>query len=61
MSILSTISHYAHEFAEARTRYLTERTIRALPFELQKDIGWPEASGSRSVGNAGVGTWAGSK
>ena len=61
MSIISTISHYAHEFTAARTRYLTERTIRSLPFELQKDIGWPEVPGSRAASNLGVGSWAGGK
>lgn len=43
MSILSTISRLAHEYSEARTRYVTERSINALPTELQKDIGWPGA------------------
>ena len=33
----------AAEFSAARARYQTERTIRSLPFELQKDIGWPDA------------------
>ena len=42
MSILSTISRLAHEYSEARARYITERSISALPIELQKDIGWPE-------------------
>lgn len=60
MSILSTISHYAHEFSAARTRYLTERAIGSLPIELQKDIGWPELTGPR--GNEhGAGSWAGGK
>lgn len=40
MSILSAISHYAAELREARARYQTERQISALPFEVQKDIGW---------------------
>ena len=39
MSILSTISRLAQEYSEARVRYLTERSINALPLELQKDIG----------------------
>jgi hypothetical protein len=47
MSILSSISRLAHEYAQARSRYLTERSIRSLPIELQKDIGWPDAYESR--------------
>ena len=43
MSILSTIGRLAAEYSEARARYLTERSIQALPIELQKDIGWPDA------------------
>ena len=46
MSIISTIERIASEFTAARTRQQTERAIRSLPFELQKDIGWPEAVGS---------------
>lgn len=58
MSILSTIGRIATEFNAARTRYQTERQIRSLPFELQKDIGWPEIYESKTgyrVGRAGEG------
>lgn len=48
MSILSTLGRLATEFSAARTRYQTERSIRSLPFELQKDIGWPETSDSKT-------------
>lgn len=41
MSLFSAISHLAREFQSARSRYLTEREIGALPHEIQKDIGWP--------------------
>jgi hypothetical protein len=47
MSILSTISRLAHEYSQARSRYLTERSISSLPIELQKDIGWPDTYESR--------------
>ena len=47
MSILSTIGRLAAEYSEARARYLTERSIHALPIELQKDIGWPDAYETR--------------
>ncbi|MEJ6784514.1 hypothetical protein [Aminobacter sp. Piv2-1] len=48
MTILSTIGRLATEFNAARARYLTERSIRSLPLELQKDIGWPEAADFRT-------------
>lgn len=48
MSILSTIGRITNEFSAARARHQTERTIRALPLELQKDIGWPEAIDSKT-------------
>ena len=47
MSILSTISRLTHEYSQARSRYLTERSISSLPVELQKDIGWPDTYESR--------------
>jgi len=46
MSILSSIGRIAAEFSAARARHHTERTIRSLPIELQKDIGWPDAFNS---------------
>lgn len=41
MSVLSAISHFARDFRAARARYLTERQISSLPYEVRKDIGWP--------------------
>jgi hypothetical protein len=61
MSILSSIGRIATEFSAARARYQTERAIRSLPIELQKDIGWPEAADTRTSTRHGVGTWAGAK
>ena len=61
MSILLSIGRIATEFKAARSRYQTERAIRSLPVELQKDIGWPEAADNRASGPLGVGSWAGSK
>jgi hypothetical protein len=43
MSILLSIGRIATEYSAARAYYRTERAIRALPPELRKDIGWPEA------------------
>jgi hypothetical protein len=61
MSILSTIGRIATEFAASRARHQTERAIRSLPIEIQKDIGWPETYERRTGVRRGVGTWAGSK
>jgi hypothetical protein len=61
MSILSSIGRFATEFSAARARYQTERAIRALPIELQKDIGWPEAADAKTGVRNGVGSWAGAK
>jgi hypothetical protein len=55
MSILSSIGRIAAEFKAARARHQTERTVRSLPIELQKDIGWPDAF------EKSTGFWAGSK
>jgi hypothetical protein len=60
MSILSTISRLAHEYSEARARYLTERSINSMPIELQKDIGWPDVHERRSQ-SFSAGTWMGGK
>jgi hypothetical protein len=61
MSILSSIGRLATEFSAARARYQTERAIHALPIELQKDIGWPEAADAKIGARHGVGSWAGAK
>jgi hypothetical protein len=61
MSILSSIGRIAAEFKSARARHQTERTIRSLPQELQKDIGWPDTYEGAKAYNHGAGTWAGSK
>lgn len=44
MSIRSSIGRIATRYSAARARYMTERSIRSLPLELQKDIGWPEVA-----------------
>ena len=61
MSILSSIGRMAAEFSAARARHQTERTIRSLPVELQKDIGWPDAFEKDGCYRRGVGSWAGTK
>ena len=61
MSILASIGRIASEFSAARARYQTEQSIRSLPIELQKDIGWPEVLDTNTGYRQGVGSWAGSK
>lgn len=60
-SILSTIGRIATEYSAARARYRTERAIHALPIELQKDIGWPEAADGKRTLSLGAGNWAGAR
>ena len=48
MSVISALSHLANEYRAARSRYLTERQVRSLPLEIQKDIGWPDIRESSS-------------
>ncbi|MET3790069.1 hypothetical protein [Aquamicrobium terrae] len=47
MLALPFITRTVHNFTTARARHKTERLLRALPLEIQKDIGWPEAADSR--------------
>lgn len=47
MFILQRIGRMAAEYSKLRNRYLTERSVRALPLEVQKDIGWPDLQTSR--------------
>jgi len=61
MSILSTIGRLALEYSEARSRYLTEKSIRSLPSEIQKDIGWPDIQPSRRTTSFHSGSWAGDR
>ena len=61
MSIFSSIGRIASEYSAARARYQTERAIRSLPIELQKDIGWPEPGDKERSYPHGIGSWAGTK
>ncbi|WP_353645602.1 hypothetical protein [Mesorhizobium sp. WSM2239] len=61
MSILSTIGRIAAEYSAARSRYLTERQVRSLPAEIQKDIGWPDAYATPRTPRFQSGSWAGDK
>lgn len=45
MSLLSVITHLATQVRAAHRRYVTERQVGALPFEIRKDIGWPPVTG----------------
>lgn len=61
MSILSALGRLASEYSEARSRYLTERSIRSLPSEIQKDIGWPDMQTTRGTPRFHSGSWAGDR
>jgi len=61
MSILTVIGRLAHEYSAARARHLTERSVAALPFEIQKDIGWPDRQTARPVSRIPLGAWAGDR
>ena len=61
MSIMSTISRLAQDFSQARTRYLTEQQINALPSDLRKDIGWPDATPSLTRRTNPLGVWSGGR
>ena len=52
MTIFSAIAHLAGRYSQARTRYQTERLLYALPFEVQKDIGWPQTDDTRRPAQA---------
>jgi len=57
MSILSSIGRFAAEYRAARARSHTERSIRALPAEIRKDIGWPESYGHNTTNKVVTGGW----
>jgi hypothetical protein len=61
MSMLTTLGRLAHSYSEARARYLTERAIRNLPIELQKDIGWPDTTYTRPTRRLELGSWTGGR
>lgn len=43
MSILAAINRFANDYRARRRRLGTYLQVTALPLELQKDIGWPDA------------------
>ncbi|PWJ77637.1 hypothetical protein C7441_11748 [Pseudaminobacter salicylatoxidans] len=49
MLILTKIASLAAEYSKMRRRYKTERSVRALPLEIQKDIGWLDLQSSNST------------
>lgn len=42
MFAVAFLSDTMRRIGEARARHQTERVLRSLPLEIQKDIGWPE-------------------
>ncbi|MGB3389258.1 MAG: hypothetical protein WBA88_14860 [Pseudaminobacter sp.] len=61
MSVISTIGRFAAEYATARNRRRTEREIRSLPLEIQKDIGWPDVQPRRQASLFVLDAWVGCK
>ncbi|MBX3569165.1 MAG: hypothetical protein KF914_13970 [Rhizobiaceae bacterium] len=61
MSITTVFGRLAAEYANARNRYLTERQVRALPREIQKDIGWPDVYERNDMRRISLGAWAGER
>ena len=57
MSLMTALGRSAADYRAARARQETERSIRALPFEIQKDIGWPEAYRHNTVNKVVTGGW----
>lgn len=57
MSILDTFSRFAADYRASRSRYLTERSVRSLPTEIQKDIGWPDAYRHNTANKVVTGGW----
>lgn len=59
MSVFTALGNLATQYRTARSRYLTERQVRSLPAEIQKDIGWPEAQDPRTAEpRIWIGTWS---
>lgn len=54
MSVLSSISRLATQYAAARARHRSERILLSLPAELRKDIGFPEIFDTRDSRRAGT-------
>jgi hypothetical protein len=57
MSIMTTLSRFAADYRAARARHETECSVRSLPLEIQKDIGWPEAYRHSTVNKVVTGGW----
>lgn len=58
MSFISALRHYATDWQAARAELRTRRIIDALPLEVQKDIGWPDAVRHHRL-PLSLGSWAG--
>lgn len=43
MTIYSTLARVAADWRHARSAARTRRVIAALPVDIRKDIGWPDA------------------
>ena len=61
MFVLSSLSRLVAEIRKFRARSRAERAIGALPFELQKDIGWPGLTETSIMPRNGAAPVAGTK
>lgn len=61
MSILSTLGRLTADYRAARAERRTRMLIGSLPYEIQKDIGWPDTYPSRHAASSGAGHWAGAR
>ena len=61
MSIAAYFEQVVAEYVSARKRYQTERQVRALPREIQKDIGWPDTQERNLSRRISLGAWAGER
>jgi hypothetical protein len=50
MSIIGAFHQYLSENRQRRQRVRTQEIVNALPYEIQKDIGWPGFYPDHGVG-----------
>lgn len=50
MTFFSGIGNLARRYRNIRTHARTQRQIEALPFEIRKDIGWPQLCEQETAG-----------
>jgi len=62
MSIYSAVTRYASNWRAYRNEMHTRQVLAALPSEVLKDIGYPDARPPRSrTPELGIGSWVGGR